>query len=132
MSKATTAVQVLDTVEFRHHNLTLPDITPDDRIVHGVTNLTCTLRVTPTIVCDNQLALIQALRQTIQKWDHPTLTSSIQVAPVPPPLPTPKRNHSIMRPIRRHAPVQPPASLTMVFIPTPKSTLSAQRVPYTQ
>ena len=36
--KSTKAVQVLDTVEFRHHHLTLPDLTPADYIVHGVTH----------------------------------------------------------------------------------------------
>ena len=58
VSKATKAAQVSDTVEFRHHHLTLPDITPMDHIVHGVTTLTCALQDAPTIACNNKLAAI--------------------------------------------------------------------------
>ena len=73
VAKSTKAVQVSDTVELRHHHLNLPDLTPDDRIFHDVTTLTCALRDAPVIACDNQLAVIQALRQAIQRWAHPTL-----------------------------------------------------------
>ena len=90
VSKTTKAVQVLYTVELQHRHLTLPYLTPADRIFHGVTKLTCDLHDTSDIACDNQLAAIHALRQAIQWWAHPTLSSSIQVAPVPPTPPTPK------------------------------------------
>ena len=73
VSQAIKAVQVLDTVEFRHHHLTLQDVTPADRIVHGMTTLTCALCDAPAISCDNQLAAIQALRQAIHRWAQPTL-----------------------------------------------------------
>ena len=65
VAKSTKAFQVSDTVEFRHHHLTLKDITPADRIFHGVTTLTCDLRYATTIAYHNQLAEIQALRQAI-------------------------------------------------------------------
>ena len=74
VAKATKAVQFLDTVEFRHHHLTLPDLSSADHIVHSRTTLTCALRNTPSIACDNQLAKIRALRQAIQRWSHLTLT----------------------------------------------------------
>ena len=38
VAKATRAAQISDTVEFRHHHLTQPEVTPMDRIVHGVKN----------------------------------------------------------------------------------------------
>ena len=44
MSKATRVAQIYDTVEFRHHHLTQPEVTPMDRIVHGVNKLTCALQ----------------------------------------------------------------------------------------
>ena len=66
VAKSTRAAEVSDTVELRHHNLTLPTVTPMDLIVHGVTTFTYTLHEAPTIACDNQLAEIKALHQAIQ------------------------------------------------------------------
>ena len=43
VDKSTRAVQISDTVEFRHQHLTQPKVTPMDRIVHGVNTLTYTL-----------------------------------------------------------------------------------------
>ena len=61
VAKATRAAQIYDTVEFRHHHLTQPTVTPMDRIVHGVNTLTCALHKAPHIECDNQLFAIEAL-----------------------------------------------------------------------
>ena len=47
VAKATRAVQIYDTVEFRHQHLTQPEVTPMDRIVHGVNTLTCALNDAP-------------------------------------------------------------------------------------
>ena len=66
VAKATRAAQISDTVEFRHHHLTQPTITPMDRIAHGVNTLTFALHKSPHIACDNQLFSIKALDQTIQ------------------------------------------------------------------
>ena len=66
--KATQASQISDTVEFRYHCLTQPTVTQMDRIVHGVTTLTCALHEDPSIACENQFAVIQALHQAIQRW----------------------------------------------------------------
>ena len=40
VEKNTRAVQISDTVELRHHHLTQPEVTPMDRIVHGVNHCT--------------------------------------------------------------------------------------------
>ena len=40
MEKSTRAVQISDTVEFRHHHISQPEVTPVDCIVHGVKKLT--------------------------------------------------------------------------------------------
>ena len=67
VAKATRAAQVSETVEFRHHYLTQPTVTPMYRIVNGVTTLTCALHDAPTISYENHLAVIQALHQAIQR-----------------------------------------------------------------
>ena len=92
----------------------------------------CTLHDSPVIACNNQLSAIQALRQVIQWWFHPTLPSSIQVVQVPPPPPTPKQSHSILRPMRRQAPFQPSASLPRVFFLMHKAAPSAPSVTSSQ
>ena len=68
VAKATRAAQISDTVEFRHHHLTQPEVTPMDRIVHGVNKPTCALQNAPHTACDNQLFAINALHQVIQRW----------------------------------------------------------------
>ena len=68
VEKATRAAQISDTVDFRHHHLTQPEVTPMDHIVHGVNKLTCALQDAPHITCDNQLFAINALHQAIQSW----------------------------------------------------------------
>ena len=67
VAKATHAVQISDTVEFRHQHLTQPEVTPMDRIVHDVPPLTCALKDAPQIACDNQLFAIHALQQAVQR-----------------------------------------------------------------
>ena len=67
VAKSTRAVQISNTVEFRHQHLTQPEVTPMDRIVHGVNTLTCALKDAPHIACDNQLFAIHALQQAVQR-----------------------------------------------------------------
>ena len=68
MEKATITAQISDSVEFRHHHLTHPTVTPMDCIVHGVNKLTCTLYDAPHIACDNHFFAMKALHQAIQQW----------------------------------------------------------------
>ena len=58
LEKSTQAAQVSDTVEFIHHNLTQPKVTPMDHIFRSVTTLTCALYDAPTIAFNNQLDAI--------------------------------------------------------------------------
>ena len=44
VAKATRALQISNAVEFRYQHLTQPEVTPMDRIVHGVNTLTCALK----------------------------------------------------------------------------------------
>ena len=65
VAKATRASKISDTVDFRHHHLTHPSVTPMDRIFHGVNKLTCALHDAPHIACDNKLLAINTLHQAI-------------------------------------------------------------------
>ena len=67
VEKYTRAAQVSETMEFRHHHLTQPTVTPMDRIVYGVNTLTCALHKAPNIACDNQLFAIKAFHRAIQR-----------------------------------------------------------------
>ena len=76
--KATRAAQISDTVEFRHHHLTQPTVTPMDRIFHGVNKLTCALQDAPHIACKNQLLAIDTLHQEIQRWSTSNRTPHVK------------------------------------------------------
>ena len=62
IAKVTRATRVSDTLEFRHHHLTILTRTPVDHIIHGVKKLTASINAAPAVECNNQLATIQALR----------------------------------------------------------------------
>ena len=66
VAKSTLAAQVSNTVEFRHHHLTQPTVTPMYRIFDSVNTPTCALHKAPKIVCNNQLFAIKALHQAVQ------------------------------------------------------------------
>ena len=91
VAKSTRAAQISDTVEFIHHHLTQPTVTPIDHIVHGVNKLTCALHDAPHIACDNELLAIDALHQAIQQW-----TAFNRPPQVKPPCAT--RSHTCTRP----------------------------------
>ena len=131
VEKATNADQVSDTVEFRHHHLNLPDITPTYRIVHSMIKLTCALNDAPAIACNNQLTAIQALRQAIHRWPQPTLPLS-KLLQVTTSLPTHTRQRSVLRPMRRPETVQPHALIPRVFIKMPTASLLAPKISSTK
>ena len=125
MAKATRAAQISDTVEFRHHHLTQPTVTPIDRIFHGVNKLTCALHDAPHIVFDNQLLAIDALHQAIQIWTK--TTGPPQTKPHRTTLShTRTRPRSILRPLRRPQEEIPPDSTPRVAIPKPPDILIPQ------
>ena len=118
-------------MEFIHHHLTLPDITPTDRIVHGMTTLACALHDAPSVACNNQLTEIQALRQAIHQWSQPTLPLS-KVLQVTTLLPTPTRRRSVLLTIRRPATIQLHSLLPRVVIQTPNASPLAPKIPSTK
>ena len=67
VSKDNKTEMVSDTIEFRHHKFNLPSVTPEDKVLHGVQQLTAALKNTPASTVDDQLQSIKALQDTI---DH--------------------------------------------------------------
>ena len=104
----------------RHHKLTLPNVISTDRIVHGVTTLTCALQDPSTITCNNQLAAIQAIHQAIQQWAKPA--QPVSKVTNPPPMRTQQR--SILHPMRHPTKDQPQDLLPRVVIQKPNASPS--------
>ena len=59
---------VSDIIEFRHHKLTLPAVTPEYKVLHGMQKLTASLKNTPASTVDAQLQAIKSLQYTIEHW----------------------------------------------------------------
>ena len=59
---------VSDIIEFRHHKLTFPLLTPEYKVLHGVQQLTTAPKNTPSSTVDSQLQYIKALQDTIENW----------------------------------------------------------------
>ena len=72
IAKDSLAVCISDTVKYRHAHLTIPTITQDDHILHGLQNLTGALVDVPTACCDVQLRAISDLRAACHWWLSPT------------------------------------------------------------
>ena len=66
VAKATKAEQISDTVEFRHQHITQPTLTSDDRVLHGIKNLTGALKYAPTVACDTQIRAIEELHNVLR------------------------------------------------------------------
>ena len=72
---------VSDTIEFRHRKLTLPSVTPEDKVIHGVQQITEALKNTPASTLDAQLQAIKSFQDTIEHWaggtKSPTSTTDL-------------------------------------------------------
>ena len=56
---------VYDTIDFRHRKLTLTSVTIEDKLLHGVQQLTTALKNTLEYTLDVQFQDIKALQDTI-------------------------------------------------------------------
>ena len=63
--------KISNTVEFRHQTITTPVVTPEDRILHGLTMLVDALADAPTAQSDAQLQPIAALHDASTSWAAP-------------------------------------------------------------
>ena len=50
---------VSDNIEFRHHKFTVLSVTPEDKVINGVQQLTAALKNTPAYTLDAQLQAIK-------------------------------------------------------------------------
>ena len=66
--KDTKDVQLSNTLEYRHHYLTQPTLTPEDHALHGLHTLTCALKDAPIQMCDGKLSTISALHKLFGHW----------------------------------------------------------------
>ena len=64
----TKEVNVSDTVEFLHHFITTPTLTPEDRILHGITTLSSAIQDKPTSIYEAQIQAITKLRDICTGW----------------------------------------------------------------
>ena len=60
--------RISDTVESRHHKITHPAPTPEDRIMHSIQQLTAVLKGDGVSASDAQMKAIEVLQSTLNKW----------------------------------------------------------------
>ena len=113
--------RITDTISFRHQHLTLPDVTPEDRLQHGIIQLNSALQEAPTTNHNAQLESIEPLRDAFRWWSLPP---TVPTAPHPAPTPSPtlQRTHNQRRP--SPAPTAPPTPT-----PTPRVAPQPARTP---
>ena len=84
--KDSRALSISDTIEFRHQHLTQPSATDEDRVLHGMQQLTSALQKSPSSHSSDQSEAIQPLQNALGKWSG-DMTIKPQ-EPSPPPVPT--------------------------------------------
>jgi hypothetical protein len=83
---STSAVIVSDTVVFQHPTLSVPTLTPTDRIIHCLRALTIAVRADRTPdSCNAQLLAVESLRAIFNTSSPQSLPPNQCVHPVPPP-----------------------------------------------
>ena len=97
----TMAVCLSDKVKYRHHHLTLPTVTPADRIVHGIHLLTSALHNVFTTRSDAQIKAIGDLGDIYQQWRTANPAQKPAINPVQKPndttVPAPAASSSVRR-----------------------------------
>ena len=66
--KDTNAVQISDTLEYRHYYLTQLTLTPEDFVLRGLQTLTCALEYALSQMCEEQLRAISNLQEIFGHW----------------------------------------------------------------
>ena len=59
---------VSNTIKFRLHKLTIPSVTQEDKVLHGVQHLTAVIKDTSYSILDAQIQAIKALQDTLVHW----------------------------------------------------------------
>ena len=64
----TREINVSDTVEFLHHFITTPTLTPEDRILHGINTLSSAIQYKPSATYEAQVQAITKLHDICTRW----------------------------------------------------------------
>ena len=124
----TQAIAVSDTVIFRHHTLTLPALSTEDRIIHCLRALTAAIQAdhTPTKT-DDQLLAVESLRAIFSTLQHPPDVPSPRVLTTPNPEPPPRVSPSL-RPIATPSKAPPSIHAEPSSSPAPPTITSQRRI----
>ena len=66
----TREINVSDTVEFLHHFISTPTLTPEDRTLHGINTLSSTIKDRPISTYKAQIQAITKLRDICTGWEE--------------------------------------------------------------
>ena len=66
--KQTKSMMISYTTEFRHHYITQPSVTPEDRVPHGLQQLTAAFQGVPSSWSGDQVRALQCLKDTLTDW----------------------------------------------------------------
>ena len=76
------SMMISDITEFRHHHITHPSITPEDRVLYGLQQLTAALQGSPSSLSGDQICALWSLQDTLNNWSGDTTPQEL-TAPQP-------------------------------------------------
>ena len=111
------SIIISDTIDFRHHHITQPSVTPEDRVLHGLQHFTAALQGAPSSWSGDQIRYLQFLKDTLDDWS---------VYTTPKDLTNPQQNEKDKWDDRLSTRVQPP--VPRVKKPTNRESPQAPRL----
>ena len=61
-------MMISDTTDFSHHHIIQSSVTPEDRLLHGLQQLTAALQGDPSSQSGEQICDLQYLKDTLTDW----------------------------------------------------------------
>ena len=123
IAKDTNRQQFSDIVKFRHSYLAQNYLTPEDRIIHSMSILTCTMTDAPAVTFITQLDAITDICNLFFQWrdtiDIPSPVPDPSVDPSTPPTLPPMRTHPLIY-------------IPCVSLPTPMPSVAPTKAPHVQ
>ena len=87
VAASTKCERITNTILFCHQHLTVPVVTPEDRLQHGIIQLTSALQEAPTTSHNAHLDAIERLQDAFCRWAQPP-TAPTALPPPSTPSPT--------------------------------------------
>ena len=75
-------MMISDTTEFSHHQIIQPSVTPKDRVLHRLQQLTADIQGAPSSQSGDEIRALQYLQDTLNNWAGET-TPQDPTAPQP-------------------------------------------------